>query len=172
MSRTNVPVVLLDSDINGTASLPNVNFTIFAGYAVPAWSFQSQFIFLGPKKMSNFPRREAYRLDDVPGQHTANSIEGVVDKRKKGERIVLLRGGSDTLRWIEGPSVLPVTVAVPLESVLQEFKFIMKTFVTTQVSGPMYQRGEHCQFIGRVVARVGMEIEVGVCGFTVDSMSQ
>jgi hypothetical protein len=36
----------------------------------------------------------------------------------------------------------------------------------------MYQRGEHSLFIGRVVVGVGMEIEVGVCGFTVDSMAQ
>jgi hypothetical protein len=51
MSQTNVPVVLLDPGINRTASLPNVNFT-FAGYAVHAWSFQSQFIFHGLKETS------------------------------------------------------------------------------------------------------------------------
>jgi hypothetical protein len=84
MSQTNVSVVLLDPGINGTASLPNVNLTTFAGYAVHARSFQSQVIFHGPKKINNFPRRKAYRLDVVPGQHTANAIEGRVDKRKKG----------------------------------------------------------------------------------------
>jgi hypothetical protein len=63
-------------------------------------------------------------------------------------------------------------VAVPLESVLEKLQLIMKTFMITQGSGPMYQRGEHSLFIGRVVVRVGMEIEVGVCGFTVDSMAQ
>jgi hypothetical protein len=42
MSQTNVPVVLLDPGINGTASLPNVNLTTFAWYAVHTWSFQSQ----------------------------------------------------------------------------------------------------------------------------------
>jgi hypothetical protein len=40
--------------------------------------------------------------------------------------------------------------------------------VITQGSGPMYQRGKHSLFFGRVVVRVRMEIEVGVCGFTVD----
>jgi hypothetical protein len=40
--------------------------------------------------------------------------------------------------------------------------------VITQGSGPMYQRGEHSLFIGRVVVGVGMEIEVGMCGFMVD----
>jgi hypothetical protein len=39
MSQMNVPVVLLDPTINGTASLPNVNLATFAGYAVHAWSF-------------------------------------------------------------------------------------------------------------------------------------
>jgi hypothetical protein len=39
MSQTNVPVVLLDPGINGTASVPNVNLTTFAGYAVHAWEF-------------------------------------------------------------------------------------------------------------------------------------
>jgi hypothetical protein len=161
MSQTNVSVVLLDPGINGTASLPNVNLTTFAGYAVHARSFQSQVIFHGPKKISNFPRQKAYRLDDVPGQHTANAIEGRVDKRKKGNRSGLLWGGSDSLWWTENPSDLPVTVAVPLESVLEKFKLIMKTFVITQ--GPIYQRGKHSLFIGRVVVRVGMDLEVGVC---------
>jgi hypothetical protein len=165
-------VVLLDPGINGTASLPNVNLTTFARYAVHAWSFQSQVIFHGPKKISNFPRLKAYRLDVMPGQHMANVIEGCVDKGKKGNRSGLFRGGSDSLRWIVGPSDLPVTIAVPLISVLQKFKFIKKNFVITQGSGPMYQRGKHSLFIGRVVVRVGMEIEVGVCGFTVDSMAQ
>jgi hypothetical protein len=74
---------------------------------------------------------------------------------------------------IESPSDLPVTVAVPLESVLEKLQLIMKTFAITQGSGPtMYQHGKHSLFVGRVVVRVGMEIEVGVCGFTVDSMAQ
>jgi hypothetical protein len=67
---------------------------------------------------------------------------------------------------------LPVTVAVPLESVHEGLQLIMKAFVITQGSGPMYQRGKHSLFIGRVVVRVGMELEVSVCGFTVDSMAQ
>jgi hypothetical protein len=85
MSQTNVPVVLLDPGINGTASLPNVNLTTFARYAVHTWSFQSQVILHGPKKISNFPQRKAYRLDVMPGQHTTNSIEGHADKGKKGD---------------------------------------------------------------------------------------
>jgi hypothetical protein len=36
MLQTNVLVVVLDSGFKGTASLPNVNLTTFAGYAVPA----------------------------------------------------------------------------------------------------------------------------------------
>jgi hypothetical protein len=98
---------------------------------------------MGRRKLANFPRRKAYRLDVMPGQHTTNAIEGHADKGKKGNRSGLLRCGSGSPRWIEGPSDLPVTVAVPLESVLQKFKFIMKTFVITQGSGPMYKRGKH-----------------------------
>jgi hypothetical protein len=146
--------------------------TTFARYAVHTRSFKSQVIFHGPKKIRKFPRWKAYILDDMPGQHTANAIEGRADKVKNGDRSGLLRGGSDSPPWIEGQSDMPVTVAVPIESVLQEFKFFMKTFVITQGSGPMYQRGKHSRFIGRVVVRVGLEIEVGMCGFTVDSMAQ
>jgi hypothetical protein len=162
-------VVLLDPGINGTACLPNVNLITFTGYAVHAWSFQSQVIFRRPKKISNFPRWKAHRLDVAPGQHMTDVIEGCVDKGKKGDRSGLLQGGSDSLRWIESPSDLPVIVAVPLESDLEKLQLIMKTFVITQASGPMYQHGKHSLFIGRVVVRVSMEIEVGVCGFTVDS---
>jgi hypothetical protein len=170
LSQTNVPMVLLDPGINGRVSLPNVNLTTLARYAVDTRSFQSQVILHGPKTISNFPRRKTYRLDVMPGQHTTNVIEGRANKGNKGNRSGFLRCGSGSLRWIQGPSDLPVTVAVPLESVLQKFKFIMKTFVITQGSGPRYQRGEHSLVV--VVVRIGMEIEVGVCGFTVDSIAQ
>jgi hypothetical protein len=70
------------------------------------------------------------------------------------------------------PADLPVTVAVPLESVLEKLQLIIKTFVITQGSGPMYQRGKHSLFAGRVVVRVGMETEFGMCGFTVVCMAQ
>jgi hypothetical protein len=89
-----------------------------------------------------------------------------------GTRETKVGFSGESLRWIDSPSDLPVTVAVPLESVPEELQLIMKTFVITQGSGPMYQRGEHSLFIGRVVVGVGMEIEVCVCGFTVDSMAQ
>jgi hypothetical protein len=135
-----VPVVFTDTGINGTASLPNVHLTKFARYAVHAWSFQSQVIFHGPKETRNFPRLEAHRYHVVPGQYTADAIESRVDKGKKGDRSGLVRGGSDSLRWIESPSDLPVTAAVPLESVPEELQLIMGAFVITQSSGPMYQR--------------------------------
>jgi hypothetical protein len=109
LSQTNVSVVLLDPGINGTASLPNVNLTTSAAYAVDTRSFQSQVIFHGPKESSNFPRRKAHRLDVVPGQHTADAIESLVDKGKKGDRSGLLRCSSGSPRWIQGPSDLPVT---------------------------------------------------------------
>jgi hypothetical protein len=48
MLQMNVPVVLLDPDLNGTTSLPYVNLTTFAGYAVHAWSFESQAVLKGP----------------------------------------------------------------------------------------------------------------------------
>jgi hypothetical protein len=57
----------------------------------------------------------------------------------KGRRATEVGFGSSSLRWIQGPSDLPVTVVVPLESVLQEFKFSMKTFVITQGSSLMME---------------------------------
>jgi hypothetical protein len=74
--------------------------------------------------------------------------------------------------WTEGPLDLPVTAAVPLESVPEELQRIMEAFVITQGSGPMYQCGKHSLFAKRVVVGVGMEIEAGVRGTTVDSMAQ
>jgi hypothetical protein len=102
----------------------------------------------------------------------ADAIESHVDKGKKGDQSGLLRGSSDTFWWIESPSDLLVTVAVPLECVLEKLQHIMEAFVITQGSGPMYQHEKNSLFVGRVVVRVGMEIEVGVCGFTVDCMAQ
>jgi hypothetical protein len=87
MSQTNVPVVLLDSGINGTASLPNVNLTTFAGYAVHAWNFQSQVILHRPKETSNFPRLEAHRLDVVPGQHKADALKVVLINGRRAMKV-------------------------------------------------------------------------------------
>jgi hypothetical protein len=91
LSQMNVPVVFLDPGINGMASLPNVNLTTFAWYAVHTRSFQSQVILHWPKKISNFPRRKSYRLDVMLGQHMTNAIEGRANKGKKGNRSGLLR---------------------------------------------------------------------------------
>jgi hypothetical protein len=124
------------------------------------------------KEISKFPRRKANRLDIVPGQHRADAIESRVDKEKKGDRNGYLRGISDSRRWIDGPSDLSVTAAVPLEIVLQKILPIMESFVITQGSGLMYQLVNRSLFFGRVVLRVGMEIEIGVCRFMVNSMSQ
>jgi hypothetical protein len=66
-------VVLLDPGMNGTASLPNVNVTTFARYALHAWNFQFQVIFHGLKETGYFPRREAHIFYVVPGQHTADA---------------------------------------------------------------------------------------------------
>jgi hypothetical protein len=172
MSQMNVSVVLLDPGVNGTASLPNVILTTFAEYAVHARSFQSQVSFTGGRKLAIFLGVRPTDLMLCPDSIRLMRLKVVLTKGRRGDRSGLLRGGSDSLWWIESPSDLPVTVAIPLESVLEKFKLIMKNFVITQSSGPMYQCGKHSLFIGRVVVRVDMEIEVGVCGFTVDSMAQ
>jgi hypothetical protein len=109
MSQVNVPVVLLDPCNNGTASLPNVNLTTFAVYAVHAWSFRAQVAFHGPKEAINFPRRKAHRFDVVPGQHTADAIESRVKNGRKATEVGV-SGMVVTLRWIESPSYQPVTV--------------------------------------------------------------
>jgi hypothetical protein len=44
MVQTNMPVMLLDPDFNAAASLPNVNLTAFAGYAVHVLSLGSSVI--------------------------------------------------------------------------------------------------------------------------------
>jgi hypothetical protein len=107
--------------------------------------------------------REAHRLDVLPGQPRAIAVERCVDKWKKGDRGGLLRGYVDSLRWIESPTLLPVTVSISLESVPEELQVIMKALVVTQGSGPMYERGKNDLLFRSVVVGFGMEIEVGVC---------
>jgi hypothetical protein len=72
LSQTNVPVVFLDPGINRTASLPNVNLTALARYAVDTRSFQSQVILHGPKKISNFHFTRQYNPEDS-SEHNINS---------------------------------------------------------------------------------------------------
>jgi hypothetical protein len=64
--QTNVPVVLLDPDVSGTAILPDVNLTTVTGYAVQTWSLESQAVLHRLKEASNLPQWEAHRLDVVP----------------------------------------------------------------------------------------------------------
>jgi hypothetical protein len=104
----------------------------------------------------------------------ADMIEGCVGKWKNGDRSGLHRGCGDSLRWIESMSDLPVTVAIPLESVPEELQLIMEAFLITQGSDSMYQRGKHSLLVGCcwVLVGVGMEIEVCVHGFAADCMAQ
>jgi hypothetical protein len=55
MSQTNVPVVLLDPDINGTASLPNVNLIILAGMLYTPGDFSPRSSFTFRRKLAVFP---------------------------------------------------------------------------------------------------------------------
>jgi hypothetical protein len=56
----------------------------------------------------------------VPGQHAADAIKGCVDKWKKSDRSDLLQGRGDSLRWIDSLLDLPITLAIPVERVLEE----------------------------------------------------
>jgi hypothetical protein len=61
-------------------------------------------------------------------------------------------------------------MAIPVESFPEELQLSVEAFMITQGSGPMYQHGKHSLFVRWVV--ICMEIEFGVCGFTVDPMAQ
>jgi hypothetical protein len=65
--QTNVLLVCLDPGFNGTSSLPSVNLTTFAGYAVNAWSLESQVILHGLKETGNLPGGGAKALRCVSG---------------------------------------------------------------------------------------------------------
>jgi hypothetical protein len=67
---------------------------------------------------------------------------------------------------------LPVALDVLLENVPEELQLIMEAFMITQGSGSMHQRGKNSLFVRTVVMGVGMETEVGVYGFVVDSVAQ
>jgi hypothetical protein len=128
MLQKNVPIVLLARSLSGTTTVYNVALTTVEGYVVRVWTPESHFFLRGPKEAGNLPRWEAHRLD-VPGRHTADVIEGRVDKGKKSDRSRLLRGCGDCLRWIESSSDLPVAVTVPFESVPEQLQLIMQAFV-------------------------------------------
>jgi hypothetical protein len=85
MLQTDVPVVLLDPGFNGTADLPNVDLTTFAGYAVHAWSLESQVILHSLKESGIFIGGRAHRLVVVPGQHMADAIEDCAAKGQEGD---------------------------------------------------------------------------------------
>jgi hypothetical protein len=66
MSQTNVPMMLLDPGINRTASLPNVNLTTFAGYAVHACSIPlSSSMDCPPSAMCPLPRLSLSGLSSI-----------------------------------------------------------------------------------------------------------
>jgi hypothetical protein len=45
----------------------------------------------------------------------------------------------------------------------EKLQLIMWAFLVTKGSGPVHQHGKYSLFVGRVVMRVGNEIEVSVC---------
>jgi hypothetical protein len=91
-----VPVVFLDPGINRTASLPNVNLTTLARYAVDTRSFQSQVI---PSSEHHTRRREnlkSHRIIFFPSEHVVNSNQKHyrLSQRSRDDDDALQTGGT------------------------------------------------------------------------------
>jgi hypothetical protein len=63
MIKTDVPVVLLDPDLNGTLSLSNVDLPTLAGDAINVQCFQAEIILDRLKENDDLSRQEAYSFD-------------------------------------------------------------------------------------------------------------
>jgi hypothetical protein len=62
MIQSDIPVVLLDSGLNGTSGLSSVDFNALAGDAVNTPCFQTEVILDRPKKNGDLARSETYGL--------------------------------------------------------------------------------------------------------------
>jgi hypothetical protein len=65
--------------------------------------------------------------------------------------------------WVEGLSDLSVTVAVLPEGGPQKLQFSMQALLITKGSGPVHQHGVYSLLVGRMVVRIGVEVEISVC---------
>jgi hypothetical protein len=63
MAQPDVPVVLLDSDLNEMPSLTNLDLATFAGDAIDTSCFHAKVTLGGPKETDDLPRQEAYSFD-------------------------------------------------------------------------------------------------------------
>jgi hypothetical protein len=90
MLQTNVPVMLLDSGFDGTASLPSVHVATFAGCAVQISCLESQVALQRPKEASGLPQWESHRgrtCVALPGMQSRHSIMSRVSHAEVTEQI-------------------------------------------------------------------------------------
>jgi hypothetical protein len=138
------------------------NLTTFAGYALHAGVISPMSSFTGRRKLAIF----------FVGRPTDLCLDSI---RLMSLKILLRKGRKATEVGFSGVVASPSLDRQPVGSIGHHSHFRLKVSVRNSSlswslswshgSGPMYQRGKHSLLVGRVLVRVGMEIEVGVCAF-------
>jgi hypothetical protein len=95
-------------------------------------SLESHVVLHRRKEAGNLLRGNAHRLDAVLGQQPADAVECRADLGQISDGGRFLRGRCDSLQWIEGPSDLLVTVAVPPEGGPKKVQFTKQAFRVTE----------------------------------------
>jgi hypothetical protein len=85
-----VAFVFFQSGVDGTASLPNVDFATFTGDVVNAWCPEFDVVFNGAVEVGQFPLGETHGLDVVSGEDSVHTVECGTDVRQEGDRFRLV----------------------------------------------------------------------------------
>jgi hypothetical protein len=117
--------VLLDSGLDGTAGLSDVDLTTLARHAVHARNLESQVVLHRPKETGVLVWGLPHRLDILPEQQPSDAVESRAHTGQEGNRDRFLRDWCTSSRWIEGPSGLLIAVAILPESGLQKLQSTM-----------------------------------------------
>jgi hypothetical protein len=86
------------------------------------------------------------------GKRPAGAIESRPHVEQEGDR-------GRFLRWVEGLAELAVFVAILPGSGPQKLQFTAQALLATVGSDTVHHRGEYSRFVGRLVVRVGVEVE-------------
>jgi hypothetical protein len=128
-----VPVV---SGLNGTAGVPDLDFTTLAGNGVNTWSREFQVVLGTPKEGGCLRQGQAHRLEVVPGQEPADAVEYRAGVGQKGSLGRFLRGRCISLRWAKVPSDLTVALPVLPGSGPEKVHLAMQALQVTKGPGP------------------------------------
>ena len=171
ISKRRVLVVLLYSGLYRPTGLYDVHLDTLIQSAVYSWRTQSQLVLHRTEEAGELPKRQANYSDVMLMKHSADPTVFRLDIWKKNDRGGLVSRLCGCNLRVEGTSYLYDATTIFPEIGLEELELIMESSLVTQNPESVHRGWKNGVYIGGMVMWPMVQVEVGVCRFSVDVMA-